>query len=162
MNAIAAPTSKPQMAGMGQAVVAVGEGVIGALLGSCVGVVLFHRRLKLGALAHVVLPSSGGQNTAPGKFADTAIPHLVELLAREGANASGLSAKIAGGASMFGGAGPMQVGEKNILAVTQSLRSAGIPLLAQHVGGNKGRRMTFDVATGDSIVEIAGLAPTAL
>ena len=40
---------------------------IQTLLGSCVGVVLYHRAAKLGALAHIMLPSSPAKRQPPGK-----------------------------------------------------------------------------------------------
>ncbi len=36
-------------------------------------------------MAHIVLPESAGRDGAPGKFADTAVPHMLELLREQGA-----------------------------------------------------------------------------
>ena len=69
------------------------------VLGSCIGVALYDRRAGIGGLAHVMLPDSRGEVKMPGKFADTAIPALVEKLTQAGAGK--LSAKIAGGANML-------------------------------------------------------------
>ena len=96
--------------GMGQIVVAEAPTRIVTVLGSCVGVSLYYPRLRLGALGHIVLPRSNGTATNPGKFADTAIPHMLQLLAEHGAKPGALIVKIAGGACMFGASGPMQIG----------------------------------------------------
>jgi chemotaxis protein CheD len=72
------------------------------------------------------------------------------------ADAHGLTAKLAGGANMFGSSGPLQIGEANVEAVAQSLRTAGIRIAAQDVGGTRGRRVTFCCAGGEMIVESAG------
>ncbi len=93
--------------GMGQIVVAEAPAELVSVLGSCVGVALYHPRLKVGALAHIVLPKSSGGGAAPGKFADTAIPYMIAELAKAGAARAGLVAKIAGGACMFGVSGPL-------------------------------------------------------
>jgi len=129
---------------------------LAAVLGSCVGVAIIHKRLKIGALGHVVLPNSAGRTSAPGKFADSAIPAMLQTLAQMGAPSTGLVAKIAGGANMFATRGPLQIGDANIEAVTNALAAAGITLVAKSVGGTQGRRVTLDCATGDYAVEIVG------
>ena len=57
---------------------------------------------------------------------------------------------------MFGSSGPLQIGDANMEAVAQALRTAGIRVAAQDVGGTRGRRVTFDCAGGEMIVESAG------
>ena len=39
------------------------------------------------------------------------------------------------------------------------LRELRIPIVGRHCGGTKGRRMTFDVATGVIQIEIVGVEP---
>lgn len=148
--------------GMGQTALLRAPGTINSILGSCIGVAIYHPRLEVGALAHVVLPESAGRPGPPGKFADKAIDHLLELLAKEQAPSAGLVAKFAGGASMFNASGPMQIGEANIAAVTEQLQAKRIRVAGTHVGGNKGRRITFNVRTGELVVEIVGLPPIVL
>jgi chemotaxis protein CheD len=149
---------------MGQIVVGRAGDVLDAILGSCVGLVLIHPRQKVAALAHVVLPSSSGRAAAsPGKFADTAIPEMLRLLAVEGVPQAGLIAKIAGGANMFGStSGAMQIGEGNVNAIAEKLASENIRIVARHVGGAKGRRMTVDCESGIVQVEIVGTPKTVL
>ncbi len=139
-----------QSVGMGQIVVARGQAGLAAILGSCVGVVLYHAGLKLGAMAHVVLPDSHGRGNAssPGKFADSAVPAMVALLRGLGAAPTELIAKIAGGAGMFGSGGPWQIGQLNTQAVVAVLAAAGIPIVGRDVGGSNGRRATLDCSTG--------------
>ena len=108
-------------------------------------------------LAHVILPDSHGRpQAAPGKFADTAVPHMLKLLDLAGAPASGLVAKLSGGANMFGHQGPLQIGAANGEAVVRALADAGINVAAQDIGGNQGRRISLDCTTGDVLIEIAG------
>jgi chemotaxis protein CheD len=155
--------SVPQTSvGMGQIAVARKPGRLGAVLGSCVGVALYHARLGLGAMAHVVLPDSCGRAGSAAKFADTAVPELVRQLQRQGANPSVLSAKIVGGACMFGSGGPLQIGQANIEAVLGALDRAGIRVTARHTGGTTGRRVTLDCSDGTLTVETAGNPPRVL
>ena len=145
--------------GMGQVETTKSPGCLKAILGSCVAIVLYHPRQHVGALAHVVLPKSAGQAGAPGKFADTAVPHMLANLKECGVNPSGLVAKLAGGANMFGTSGPLQIGDKNIQAAIEALSASGITVAAQDVGGKTGRRVTLSTATGALTIESAGRPP---
>jgi chemotaxis protein CheD len=148
--------------GMGQVVLATAPVCLSAVLGSCVGVAIYHRRRKLGALAHVVLADSTGRISAPGKFADTAIPYMLGQLETQGAPHSQLTVKIAGGACMFGVGGPLQIGDANVQAIHRILATLGLRLQAEEVGGTKGRRITFDCATGELLVQVVGETPRRL
>jgi chemotaxis protein CheD len=143
---------------MGALGVAQTDGVLRTLLGSCLGLVLYERRLKVGGLAHVVLPRApGGHSDTPGKFADTAVPALVRALEElAGATALTLCAKIAGGANMFNTTTANTIGAQNIEAMEQALRALRIPVLARHLGGEQGRRMTLDIATGTVTIDVVG------
>jgi chemotaxis protein CheD len=133
-----------------------------AVLGSCIGLALYHGRRKVAILAHIVLPQSQDRPGPPGKFADTAIPYMIEQLMPLGAGRAGLVAKMAGGANMFGTTGPMQIGDENFEAVTKILQDLRIPIQGEHVGGTKGRRITIDSETGEFTIEIAGDEPIVL
>jgi chemotaxis protein CheD len=151
------PALDKPMVGMGQVFVASAPQVIGAVLGSCIGVSLYHARRQIAAFAHVVLPNSSGKGGTPGKFADTAIPELLRLLALEGAETAGLVAKLAGGSNMFGSvAQQLQIGEQNAAACRQALQHHRIPLLAEHLGGKQGRRISFCCTTGEYTIEMVG------
>ncbi len=56
-------------------------------LGSCVGVALYDSFAKVAGLAHILLPDSALFKTPsnPAKFADTAIPLLLEQMISVGA-----------------------------------------------------------------------------
>jgi chemotaxis protein CheD len=124
------------------------------LLGSCVGVAVWDRLSKLGGLAHVVLPESRGCGNLPGKFADTAVSELRRQLLARGANPAKLTAKIAGGATMFGQRTERDVGEKNHRAVVERLRKHEISLVAEHIGGDKGRIIRFCLEDGSVSISI--------
>ena len=124
-------------------------------LGSCVGICLWDSAVRVGGLSHIMLPLStltpGDRNSM--KYADTAIPELVRRMERLGANSLRMKAKIAGGAQMFqvngGGNNSMwQIGQRNVAAVTETLKKMHIQLLAQDVHDNYGRTVFFAPATG--------------
>jgi len=123
-------------------------------LGSCVVIAIHDAKAHVGAVAHVLLPRAstvafGGMGEHPARFADTAVPLLLKTLRMHGAEGP-YTAKLAGGAALFpdvltqrGG-----VGERNIAAAREALADAGIPIIAEDVGGGVGRSVSFDVGTG--------------
>ncbi len=131
-------------------------------LGSCVGVVLYDEKRRIGGMAHIMLPDSTAisKKGNPGKFADTAIKAMVEEMEKLGSRRSDIKAKIAGGACMFtipGATNPrnvpgpclgMQIGERNVEAAKAALREHRIRLVAEDTGGNYGRTMRFDISSG--------------
>jgi chemotaxis protein CheD len=130
-------------------------------LGSCVAILLYDPVARVGGLAHILLPSQAlsrtDQNAA--KFPQTAIPHLVDLMAREGASPRRLTGRLVGGASMFASLaapGTIQMGERNIVACRQVLHSQGIPLVGEAVGGDYGRTVKLRIADGQ--VEVLTVA----
>jgi len=117
-----------------------------AILGSCVGIALFDPTTRIGGLAHVVLPRSPRNASNPRRYVDTALPLLIDQLKREGARTERLQAKLAGGASGLAGNPPcFQTGTDNIHSARECLARAGIPILAEHVGGRTGRKIVMDL-----------------
>lgn len=131
-------------------------------LGSCVGIALYDQQLKIGGLAHIMLPDSTQFNNVvnPFKFADLALPILLEKLNKMGANPRNLKAKIAGGASMFSFSDKsmiMDIGNRNCSAVKLALGKLNLPLLSEDVGGNRGRTMILDTQSGIVQIKTVGL-----
>ena len=152
------PPSRPgDSVAIGQIGVAMGGGVLRTFVGSCVGLVLHARKERAAGLAHVMLPSSNGSGSPPGKYADTAVVETLRLLC-EAAGVPSLSctAKLVGGAAMFAFHSGMPIGEQNVLALEKILGDLGIPITARLCGGAHGRRLAVDVVTGVVTVETAG------
>jgi chemotaxis protein CheD len=149
---------KPEiMVGMGQIVYAQAPDRLASILGSCVGVSLYNARTRQAVMAHVILPDSQGRPSgAPGKFADTAIPHMLRLLSQAGVLPCSLLAKVAGGSNMFGHQGPLQIGVANSEAVVRALTGAGVRVAAQDIGGYQSRRVSLDCTTGEMTIEMGG------
>lgn len=122
-------------------------------LGSCIGIALFDSINKIGGLAHIMLPDSTQARNAenPAKFANTALPLMLDKMLKMGAIKSRITAKIAGGSQMFTFANAtdvMRVGERNAEAVRTILKSMDIRLLADDTGGNYGRTVELKLDTG--------------
>ena len=141
---------------MGEMSVAQNGELLRTLLGSCVGLALYDRREKIGGLAHIVLPNSNGKTDRPGKFVDTAVAALIKKMTDLSKNDLRLTAKIAGGASMFSNSIAANIGNQNIDACEQLLKQMGIPVVARDCGGSQGRRMSLDTTDGSVVIEIVG------
>lgn len=130
-------------------------------LGSCLALVLYDEESRVGGLAHAMHPWRSGvkSNANKAKFVDSAIILMVDRMAKRGARRERFTAKIFGGAKMFdhvrGDRGVLQIGEKNIVAARKELQRIGIPIIAECVGGSKGRTILFDVSNGTVFVKDA-------
>ena len=123
-------------------------------LGSCVAIALYDRDSKVGGLAHILLPSQAmsRETSNPAKFPETIVPIMLREMRQLGASATArISAKIVGGASMFGqlvaGTG-INVGERNVTATREVLAAAGIPIIAEDTGLDYGRSVYFHLGDG--------------
>ena len=127
-------------------------------LGSCIGVALIDHARGVAGLAHVMLPASGkGPEAQPGKFADLAVPLLLDQVLVLGARRIRLEAVLVGGAQMFAfGGGSMDVGARNEAGVRAALEAARLPVRAAATGGGKGRTVRVHVGSGAVTVKEAG------
>lgn len=138
------------------------DGVTTLGLGSCVGIAIRDPVMKVGGLAHIMLPDStaikGGENNPP-KFADLGIAELVRQLEAMGAKRSRMTAKLAGGAMMFAFQNKsdlVRVGDRNVEAAKKTLRKLQIPVLAEDTGETYGRTVIFYPETGDYVIRAVG------
>lgn len=133
-------------------------------LGSCVGICLYDAKTGVAGLSHILLPNSTEciQNDNKLKFADTAIPILINEMAKQGALKNRLVAKIAGGAQMFkvdkasGKDDLMNIGKRNVESVKKTLNANGIKIIAEDTGLNYGRTVEFSAENGIMTVKSLG------
>jgi chemotaxis protein CheD len=115
-------------------------------------------------VAHIVLPTAPATVDHPGKYADKAIPALIADFDRWlGVNSRPrLTAKLAGGASMFPvdsallENSPLNIGQRNQDTIERILGELSIPILARDLGGNYGRRLILDTASGIVTIKVPG------
>jgi chemotaxis protein CheD len=134
-----------------------GDVLVSLGLGSCIGLALVDKRAGVAGLAHIVLPATTGtpKPEAMNKFADHAVPALVDGMVERGASRVFMQAALVGGASMFAGAG-LEVGSRNADAVRELVASRRVPVVAEAVGGSRGRTVKVDVTNGTVSVREAG------
>jgi chemotaxis protein CheD len=121
-------------------------------LGSCIAVCAYDPMLKVGGMAHVVLPEAVGKSEGlPAKSADIGVPNLIDAVIKAGALRSRLKIVIAGGAQLFSfqnACTHMDIGRRNIQAVENILKNMGFRLVASDLGGSTGRTVRLHVDTG--------------
>jgi chemotaxis protein CheD len=136
-------------------------------LGSCVAILLHDESACVGGLAHVLLPEPAlsRDRSNPSKFATTAVPVLVREMVARGARLPRLRAWLVGGSAMFQALmvpGSLNMGARNVIAARETLRTAGIPVVGEDVGGDYGRSVRFRVGSGQALVTAVGRADVVL
>lgn len=127
-------------------------------LGSCVGIALYDRTNRIGGLAHIMLPSVSSFKNAgnTGRFADVAIPLLIESMEFMGASRRYITAKIGGGANMFSfpdSSLTMDIGSRNVEMVRSVLSKLSIRISGEAVGGKMGRTMILETDSGKTYIK---------
>jgi chemotaxis protein CheD len=125
------------------------------ILGSCVGVILRDPERRISGLAHIMLPERRRDDTATGKYADSAVPALYERVLSSGARHAALQALLIGWAQMFamGNAKIAAIGDLNIEAARKALKEIRVPIVYEETGGRAGRAVLFENATGKVTVK---------
>jgi chemotaxis protein CheD len=122
---------------------------IATIVGSCVAVCLFDPARRIGGANHYLLSESFGTSQTSPRFGSVAIPELVLRMLALGGRKSDLVAKIFGGASTTGVAGVSgSLGSKNVQIAKRILSAERIPIVAEDVGGERGRKIVFHTAEG--------------
>jgi len=122
------------------------------LLGSCVGVTLWHPGRRIGGMCHYLLPTRrrAPSQALDARYGDEALALLAQAIARIGAQPSEFVAHLYGGADTM----PDQVGvktnigERNIEHGFQAIDALGLQLEGVDVGENMPRTVALDIATG--------------
>lgn len=133
--------------------------ILRTILGSCIGICIYDTRTKIGGLSHIMLPSSKKTSANPRKYADTAIPMLIDEMVKAGAARESMIAKIVGGAAMFKHTENSfmgDIGRNNITTVQQILAGTNIRIVSDDLGGDYGRTIDFYLETGEIKIKTIG------
>jgi chemotaxis protein CheD len=150
-------------------------------LGSCLAVILYDYRTKVGGLLHAMLPSCAGkgENSAPGdgpnsilsstadadavvgtsaggKYVDTGVSEMILAMKKLGSRMDGTIGALIGGSTVLN-MGNLSVGERNVKVARELLRSMNILIIKEDVGGSRGRSVLFDLEKGEVTVEYSKL-----
>ena len=117
-------------------------------LGSCVALTLWDPRTRVGGLAHFMLPS-GSAAGPPVKFVETGMGLFLSAFEAHGGSPRRAQIKAVGGAAMLAiSPSALEIGRRNAQAVETALSGRGLAIQASDLGGNAGRTVQLDVATG--------------
>jgi len=126
---------------------------IRTLLGSCVSFTAWHRRRRLGAMCHFVLPTrrTPRAQELDGRYGDEAVLWFRNEAVNNGTRPEEYEIKVFGGGEMFGGAANQRrtIGGQNSRHILRLLDQLGHDVVAHHVGGTGHRNIIFDIASGD-------------
>lgn len=92
--------------------------------------------------------------TEDTKYVDVAINQMLRGLEAKGSMKENLEAKLIGGANMFPSLMSDDIGKDNVLNAKEKLRSAGIRIVGECVGGSQGRSVEFSPTTGVVTVKL--------
>jgi chemotaxis protein CheD len=148
--------------GIADMAVAASPNILRTILGSCVGICIYDPEIKVGGLAHIMLPSSKRSSNNFKKYADTAIPFLIDEMIKLGSDKARMVVKLAGGATMFKHSeSPLvaDIGHNNITSVKEVLSNLQISIISEDVGGDHGRTIDFYLETGELKIKTIGEEP---
>ena len=124
-------TLQPVIVGMGELQVSNDPSTVLTCLGlgSCIGLCIYDPTAHVAGMVHIVLPERAKtQSSSIAKFADTAVPELVQRVVGLGAVKTRLWAKMVGGAQMSLSPGAdsfFKTGQRNAEVPSQCGRPRG-------------------------------------
>jgi chemotaxis protein CheD len=143
----------------GEVYAAANDCEITTILGSCVSVCLREQGSKIGGLNHFLLPGQHSGDTSSTRYAPGAIDELISLVESLGARRSRLRAKLFGGANVLHAFqdGVRHIGAANVETARALLAKVHIPIIAEDVGGTRGRKLVFHSHDGIASVRWLGV-----
>jgi len=136
--------------------------IIRTILGSCVGVTFWSKRLGIGALCHSLLPKYPANGSATmtrsigHRYVDFAIRDLARQFDELGAVRKEVQVKLFGGADVLrvseAAASKPTVGRLNCESAVESVRAEGFNLMASSLGGTTGVSLKFNTRSGEVLL----------
>ncbi|MBF0549539.1 MAG: chemotaxis protein CheD [Deltaproteobacteria bacterium] len=131
--------------------VAVTPTQISTVLGSCVGVSLYDREHQFGGMNHFQLPIHADKSDSTARYGNVATVALIKMMLNEGSSLKRLEAQLLGGAHNPE-ISPRNIGRENVEVARKILAKAGIKLVSEDVGGEKGRKIVFNTSNNELAV----------
>jgi chemotaxis protein CheD len=125
--------------------------LISTVLGSCVSVSIYDKKLKVGGMNHFRFPQPNTPEESTVLFGIFVIVQLVKLMKNLGCKRKNLNAQIFGGA--YNNEVESEVnGIENIKIAEKMLSKIGIKILSKDTGGCLGRKIVFNTFTGEIFI----------
>ena len=122
-------------------------------LGSCIALAVWDPRIKVGGLAHFMLPNGPANNSSPVKFIDTGLDTFLQAMEAKGAVLTRSSFKAAGAAAMLTVGGGLAIGKRNAEMMESAHAERGLTITATSLGGNAGRTVQLEVSDGRFLIK---------
>lgn len=125
--------------------------VISTVVGACVAVCLWDRKLRRGGMNHFLYPIARDAARATAQYGNAATGELVRIMLDAGSRRPNLIAQIFGGGAPEGIQGH-DIGRENVEAARKVLERHRINIASQDVAGSLGRKIVFDVESGHVLI----------
>lgn len=137
--------------------------IVRTVLGSCIAITMFNRRLRVAAICHALLPR--GMEQLPDedhegvlwKHVDTVIPEMVRQMQTYGIFPKEIEVKLFGGADvLISGEGQYSnptVGRMNVNVALRTIEAEQLQIRVSDVGGSRGRKIFFYTHTGEVLLK---------
>jgi chemotaxis protein CheD len=129
---------------------------IRTLLGSCVAVALWHPNLRIGGMAHYMLPQRPSRATdqaLDGRYAEEVMLMFQRELQQTKTRPADYRVKLFGGGRMFAHVQKakrhVDVSDRNVMIGRQLMTQHGFKIHAEDLGGDGHRNVVFDLWSGD-------------
>lgn len=127
------------------------------LLGSCVSACIFDLENEIAGMNHFMLPGVLNPRNMLlndiGRYGMFAMELLIGEIIKQGGVRKNLKAKIFGGANVMKTSDNGSIPQANIDFAKKYLELEGIPLLAECIGGDRGRKILSFPETGKVLVK---------
>lgn len=125
------------------------------VLGSCVSVILFSRKIGLSSICHGTMPRCKAIKQCNElcidafKFMDCAIRYMLTTFREAGAHNRDIEVKVFGGADTLMSKSSNTIGSQNIKVTLDTLGREKLSIASADVGDNFGRKLIFYSAKGE-------------
>ena len=134
------------------------EDMIVTTLGSCISVCIRDKVLGIGGMNHFMLPLStdgdwcGSKISTASRYGNFAMEYLINEILKQGGKKKNMEAKIFGGGDFMMG-NTLSVGSNNYKFAEQYLKTEGIPIKHEDVGGSLSRKIYFSPLNGKVLMK---------
>jgi chemotaxis protein methyltransferase CheR len=137
--------------------------IVRTVLGSCLAVTMFNRRLGVSAICHALLPQYDPKDLSNNhfleklKYVDYVIPKMLAKMKSYNIKPEEIEIKVFGGADMLNTqaeqARNQPVGRLNVETAIKVLEAEGLRPKTSDVGGTFGRKIFFYTHTGEVLLK---------
>jgi chemotaxis protein CheD len=131
--------------------------LVSTVLGSCISITMFCKKVNYGGISHCLLPTCGREGCAncdePYKYVNCTMENMLKKFESMKIKKEDIEVKAFGGGDVLITKEESQksktIGRQNIAALTKWLENNEMKLTSYDMGGGKGRKIFFLPTTGD-------------